>query len=78
MVDVQAWGHEVTTSGYGSLQGGMREENRGSFTYPPEMSKTFKSTSTFVPSDHTKDRQIVREVAAAGETYTRKGLSKIK
>ena len=28
MVDVQAWGHEVTTCGYGSLQGGVREENR--------------------------------------------------
>jgi subtilisin family serine protease len=28
VVDVQAWGREVTTCGYGSLQGGMREENR--------------------------------------------------
>jgi Subtilase family len=27
-VDVQAWGHEVTTCGYGSLQGGEGQENR--------------------------------------------------
>lgn len=27
-VDVQAWGHEVTTCGYGSLQGGKGQENR--------------------------------------------------
>jgi phosphonate transport system substrate-binding protein len=50
-----------------------------SFKYPPEMSKAFEGTTNFVPIDYKKDWQVVRDVAAAaGETYTREGLSKIK
>ena len=50
-----------------------------SFKFPPEMSKSFEGMTNFVPITYRKDWEVVRNVAAAaGETYTRDALSKIK